>query len=468
MKYFSFILLLFFGLLLCVSCDKENIDLDETEEEEVVPEIIECDIVLDILEEPASTLTANIDGGTVPYSFLWSTEETTNSIQVNISGIFSVTVTDAEGCTKEQEIEIDNITECEPIIADGSITLPEGGSINIDTEISPVGIAPFTYQWSTGETGPIFTPLESGFYSVTITDAEACIIIFDFELIFECEGFDVQLPTTATGFVTAIVSGGTPPYEWFWHNGLTTPSIPTVGTGTYSVTVEDANGCLVIETALVKVHDDSCDGLQVELAESNLNNSIRVEVSGGSGNYDYQWSDGSDSNPIMNLVASGQYNVTVTDLNDGCKKEVSIAYYLSDNCTGFAVKVIEPSPGTISLLACGGAVPYSYSWSIGETSQVLSNLASGIYIISITDSDGCSVLVDYVVDLQEQCNGFGTEIFQDATGQLSTVSCGGTEPFSYLWSTGETSSTATPSSSGTYSVTITDAIDCTTTDTIQL
>ena len=470
MKYFSFILLLFFGLLLCTSCDKENIDVDETEEEEVVPEIIECNIVLDILEEPAGTLTANVSGGTIPYSFLWSTEETTNSIQVNISGIFSVTVTDAEGCTKEQEFEINNTSECEPVVSEGRLTLPLGGSINVNTEISPFGTPPFTYQWSTGETGPIFTPLESGFYSVTITDAEGCLIIFDFELIFECEGFDLQLPTTATDNVTAIVTGGTPPYEYFWHNGSTSSSIPTVGvgTGTYSVTIEDADGCIAIETALVKVHDDSCDGLLVELANSNLNNSILIEVSGGSGNYEYQWSDGSTFNPITNLEASGQYNVTVTDLDDGCEKELPISYYLSDDCSDFAIKLIEPSPGTLNLLGCGGELPYAYSWNNGQTSQALSNLASGLYIITITDNDGCVVLIDYVVDLQEQCDGFATEIIQDAAGRLSTVTCGGTEPFSYFWSSGETGSIITPMSSGIYSVTITDAIDCTTTDTIQL
>ena len=141
---------------------------------------------------------------------------------------------------------------------------------------------------------------------------------------------------------------------------------------------------------------------------------------------------------------------------------------MSDDCSDFAIKVIEPSPGTLNLLACGGVVPYAYSWNTGQTSSVLTNLASGLYTITITDSNGCMVLVDYVVDLQEQCEGFGTEIIQDAAGRLSTVTCGGTEPFSYVWSSGEITSTITPISSGTYSVTITDAIDCTTTDTIQL
>ena len=323
MKYTYLFFLLFFGLLFFSACENENIDIDEEMEiEDVVPEIVECDIILDILEEPAGTLTASVDGGTAPYNFLWSTEDTTNAIQAHISGFYALTVTDAEGCTKEQEVQIEITNECETILGELTVTIHEGGSINIGTgEFSPIGTPPFTFIWSTGDTGPILTPVESGFYTVTITDAEGCLVIIDLELTFECEGFNVQLPITASDNVIAVVTGGTPPYDYFWHNGLTTPSIPTVGTGTYSVTVEDADGCIIIETALVKVHDDSCDALQIELANSNLNNSILIEVIGGSGNYDYQWSDGWQGNPIMNLTESGQYNVTVTDLDDGCRKE---------------------------------------------------------------------------------------------------------------------------------------------------
>ena len=475
------------------SCEKENIDVVEVEEEEVVPEVIECNLEVTLSGNLDGSYAANTTGGTPPFTFLWSTQDTTNSITLDSSGLYSVTVTDADGCIASEESQLlvpgdcdiyvilingdticimdpgsvlcvdsdftVNITESSPGILSAvtnggvepfsylwtngettpSISINQPGEYfvvvtgadgcirmdNFDTEssddcenfsvsISPEvvtpstssidlnidnGTPPYLYQWSTGEIGPIIVPTVDDIYFVTVTDANGCTDLASFEYQ-ECGDLELVLNIDVNNpeVATAVVMGGLPPYRFEWSHGFTTQTAPILESGTYTITVTDANNCSIVSSFEIEIPPaDLCEDLIIDILETSEIDQLGVSTSGGSGNYSYLWNSSESINTI-NVFESGDYSLTITDLDFGCTKEVELVYALSDNCNDFAGKLIESSPGTLKIKACGGALPYIYEWPNGNTGDELTNLASGLYLITITDANSCNLILSHVVE----------------------------------------------------------------------
>lgn len=227
-----------------------------------------CEVVLTvIIEEPLvlnanatatdltainasdGTATANPTGGTAPYTFLWSNNETTGNINNLPLGDYTVVVTDANGCESVQTVTV-NQFNCGLLasIIQGNISC-NGASDGQAIFSLAGGIAPFTYLWSNGETTATITGLAAGTYTGTVTDESGCPAIAEITLTEPAAlGLEVVEETkpacgSADGSLNVLGTGGTPGYTYLWQSGETTPTLADLATGTYTVAIADANGC---------------------------------------------------------------------------------------------------------------------------------------------------------------------------------------------------------------------------------
>lgn len=273
--------------------------------------------------------------GAAPYTYAWSTGETTASANGLAAGLYSVTITDANGCEVTESVEIQNIGNIPAISVSSSgwVGCSETGGGAIDLTISG-GMAAYSYAWSSGETTEDLSGLAEGMYTVTVTDANNCT---DTEVINITQPSVMDLAIDSqtdllcaganSGTITASLSGGQTPYTTSWDtNPVSTGlSIGNLAGGTYTLTVTDDLGC--IKTAAATLTEPSPIVLSVadtsETAAGAMNGSATATVSGGTPPYTYSWDNGADSSRIDSLI-SGTYILTVTDANNCVVKDTVV------------------------------------------------------------------------------------------------------------------------------------------------
>ena len=273
------------------------------------------------------------------------------------------------------------------------------GLSNGSIDLTPQGNSPFTFVWSNGGTIEDISGLSAGDYSVTVTDLYGCQSTTSSN-ISQPGPLTSTLSTSnpscfgqPTGTINLTPSGGISPYTYSWSNGRTTKDINSLTSGTYSVTITDANGCTTTNSATITQPTQ----LTTDVTTTNVNcyggnnGTASVSVGGGTPPYLYMWNNGSTQNSLSNLT-SGNYQVTVTD-NKGCSKisnlnisqpsELSISFSITTypNCGS--------NNGGVSSSVLGGTPPYTYSWSNGSTLQNITGVQSGDYTLTVTDSKGC-------------------------------------------------------------------------------
>ncbi|MFC2086100.1 T9SS type A sorting domain-containing protein [Bacteroidota bacterium] len=278
----------------------------------------------------------------------------------------------------------------------------------------------------------------------------------------DCQGTDF-------GTIGLTIENGTFPYYFAWSNGEISQDVTNLGVGEYFVVVEDANGCVATDTFNITEPEAIVLELITNDSECAVSNGIAtVTASGGLPPYEYHWSNGFDD-VVNDSLASGIYIVTVSD-NNGCS-EIGVATINDLGAPVIAVNAVLDvscyggSDGQISLTVTGGASPYEFEWSNGETTDDVNELAAGPYEFQVTDTLGCLAVESFVITEPQPINII-MSTFESSCGQ-STGSAianvlGGTPPFDYDWSTGSTNpETISGLDLGVYGLTVTDDKLCT-------
>ena len=269
-------------------------------------------------------IIAKGNGGSPPYTYLWSTGDTLSTIDNLSAGDYTLTITDAVGASS-----ISQITIIEPsalILAidktDATGEMMENGTA---TPIIKGGTPPFQFRWNNGSTDSLQTNLLPGTYALALEDASGCeqlqTVTIDFQ---DCPVIDVMLdmqsPVCAgdsTGALRVAPLSGEAPYTFLWDTGDTTAILASIATGTYMVTVTDANGCTMAVSALLP----DAAPISIELTVDDATRAITSTISAGMMPYTYVWSNG-DTTASINDLVSGTYELTVTDAN-GCAQSAS-------------------------------------------------------------------------------------------------------------------------------------------------
>ncbi len=420
--------------------------------------------------------TAAVSGGTSPYTYVWSNGKTTASITGLSSGAYYVTVTDANGCTGKATTTVSSSTGPSVTIATTKATCGQSNGYASATVTG--GTSPYTYLWSNGQTTSFDQSLAAGSYTLIVTDANGCTTTST-ATISNSNGPSVSVVTTAAtcgnsnGTATATASSGTSPYTYSWSNGASTSSATSLAAGSYSVTITDANGCTATETVTIS----SSSSITIKVSSANAscgqsNGGAYVTVSGGTSPYTYLWSNGNTTYYASNLAA-GTYTVKVTDAN-GCSSTETVTI---SSTSGPSIKVSTTDAscgqnnGYAEATVTGGTSPYTYSWSNGASTSSATNLAAGSYTVTVTDANGCTATATANIS-----NTSGPTVSVKVTDDYCTQSkgkatanvTGGTGPYTYLWSNGKTTYKITNLSAGTYSLIVTDANGCSTTQSITV
>jgi len=272
-----------------------------------------------ICTDTSGAIIAYGSGGTSPYSFLWSNGATTQSQTDLGAGLYSVIITDANGCVGSGSGYV-NITT--PIAVTYSVNPSLCVTANGNATIDPVGgTAPYTTMWYTtpAQTGVTATYLSAGTYDFMVTDAAGCVqtgtvTVPPIDVISLSFTSTPALCTLSTGSLNVAAVGGVSPYTYSWNTGVTTPSLSSVPSGTYAITVTDALGCTTTENTYLSNYSTMSVGLTSTPASCIFNNdgAITATAVGGTPPYSYGWSSGGSTSTIINLPY-GPYWINVTD-----------------------------------------------------------------------------------------------------------------------------------------------------------
>lgn len=349
----------------------------------------------------SGSINLNVTGGQAPYTYTWSSPLATGQNPAGLQqGSYTVTVTDALGCTDTVSTTLTEPSALSVNVLDVTNVSCFGGDDGaIQVDITG-GTQPYVYLWADGPNTEDRTGLSAGSYTLSVVDAKGCQVIASNTIVDEpTELITSMLPSNPScgginnGSVLATAIGGIPPYSYQWSNGNTTSSVNGVGAGTYTVIITDDNGCVAYDTATLSVATQMIlqDSIVDLLCYDDGNGEIFITVTGGTVPYIYNWSNGGNTASISSLDG-GMYDLTVTD-NSGCSVTASYTVDEPDSILMelfiTPVKCYGDADGVAATRIEGGTPDYVYQWSDGQTSNVATGLDPGILTLTVTDENGC-------------------------------------------------------------------------------
>ncbi len=373
-----------------------------------------------------ANINATVTGGISPYQFDWSNNAVDAMITIMGSGTYTVTTTDAHGCTLSEIVEI-----------------APGAALELSAVLTPIhcfdsfdgtaavqvltGTAPYQWLWESGQTDSLLTNLSEGVYAVTVTDAFGCTNKIQVSLTaptlleLQPSSQDVSCFGASNGIASVAVSGGTPGYSFLWNNGQIADTISGLEAGLYSVSVTDENGCSTEVAVLVNSPTPLTVQTSIKPATSALatDGAILVtDVSGGQAPYTFHWSNGSTTQSLEN-IPPGEYNLSITDAL-GCVSvftgNVSFESGVKNLELPGIQAVVVPNPSTssaalwlqvqdaqqleIRIADAFGRSLYSNAgfFQVGKGVFALPEaLASGMYWVRIMDASGKGLTILWLV-----------------------------------------------------------------------
>jgi large repetitive protein len=437
------------------------------------------------------TASASVSGGTSPYTYAWSPSGGNGQNAGGLcAGTYTVTVTDNNGCIATATT---TITQPTAITTSITSTINEScnGNCNGSATISASGGSPpYNYTWSpSGGTNPTATGLCAGTYTLTITDSHFCtdtvsVTITQPALLVATitTVANVTCNGSCNGMAMVSASGGTAPYTYSWNPvGGSNQMASGLCPGTYTVTVTDNNNCsatasvTITEPTLLTASISSSANI---LCNGSCNGTATVTANGGTAPYTYSWNPVGGTNQTASSLCAGSFTVTVTD-NNGCTATASVT--LTQPATAVSATITSSTNiscngncnGSATVSASGGISPYTYTWSpSGGSDSIASGLCSGNYSVTVTDSNGCSAIATVTITQPNPINiataQSNTLCYGSCNGTATAMASGGSSPYTYSWSNGQTSQTATGLCAGSYTVTITDSSGCSFSTTVSI
>ena len=437
-------------------------------------------------------------GGTLPYSFTWTSGQTTEDITSISAGSYTINITDNNGCISNGTYTINE--PAQPLnLTNTTNEVSCFGGDNGSIDLTVTGGTPnYNYQWYSQQSGLMSfngedpTLLTADSYTVVVTDQNGCsateIIninepsapLTDAEIIT-----DVNCFGDLTGAIDPQISGGTAPYSYAWSGGPTTPTINNVSAGTYTLNVTDDLGCTETYEYIINEPEGPLT-IQLETEDvkcfGESTGAINATITGGTENYTFAWSNGETTQNI-NTLNAGSYTLTVTD-DLGCTENMSAtinepAAPLALSSVGTDVLCHGGNNGSIDLTVTGGTTPYSYTWSNGgtvvlsDTTQDLSDLTADEYFVYVEDANQCTDTLSTLINepsapISVTASITDIECFGSSNGIIDISVNGGTPNYTYSWSNGQTTEDLNAVSAGTYTVTITDQNGCVKTESFDV
>ncbi|MBV6441140.1 MAG: hypothetical protein EPGJADBJ_02819 [Saprospiraceae bacterium] len=369
--------------------------------------------------EASGALTAQPVGGITPYQYAWSNNGTTATLTGLTAGTYSVTITDAAGCSVSLSQTL--VAPAAVVITPATVAPKCFGEATGAISTTTTGGTPsYQYLWSNNAVTASISNLSAGTYMLTVTDANGCkgtvsqtltdpdpVTISPFPENPKCNG-------EATGSITANVDGGTEPYQYLWSNNAATATINNLNAGTYTLTVTDANGCTgtMSQTLTNPPLLQITPGNILHPSQGQNNGSINTTVSGGTGTLTFIWFRNnslyaSGTKDLSNLP-QGNYRLEVTDAN-GCT--ASFTYNLTEtvgtrnpNEAFFAEVFPNPAsdkaalavafsqPVTLRLALVDAAGRVLHSWTVDNVTEQhipldVKDLPGGVYQLRILAGD---------------------------------------------------------------------------------
>ncbi len=432
--------------------------------------------------------------GQPPYHFAWSGPVSgslpNQTGQVTIPGLaqgsYQITITDNSGqnCSMVLPaqvinapglaVNIDSIIDVKcPAGSDGQIQL------NLLAGSNPI------YDWSNGSHFQDLEDVAAGLYSVTITEGTC---------VQQLKNLQVKAPTaflflpnsienatcngSSNGKIDLAVSGGTPPYTFYWNNAATTEDIGNLPPGAYRTTLTDSRGCSAVSPFLAVTQPAAltvtADSIHPITCAAGADGAIFLQTNGGNpGGYAWNWTGPGQTSavPFLTNLTAGLYKVTATDLV-GCTGSFSFNLVAPPPISYFSILKKDPScigvnDGEIWLTGSGGVPPYQYNWSSGATANHLFNLPPGLLGLTISDSRGCNYPTVAPALTAVQVIGFQLDsvknirCFGQTDGAVFPKITGGTKPYSFNWNSGFSNQPALQNiPAGKYQAVVTDAFGC--------
>lgn len=323
-------------------------------------------------------------------------------------------------------------------------------------------------------------------YMVIVTDSEGCEVSASGTancgevsclLSADISSLHISCYGETDGTAAVDISDATGSPGILWSTGATTAQINDLPAGTYEVTVTDETGCSVILGIPVYEPAELVNTLTAtdETAYEANDGIVNTAVSGGTPPYTYTWSNGSTA-AAQNGLPPGNYTVTITD-NNGCQT-VQSAVVAAFTCAATAniseqnISCHGAADGTASINFTNGNAPYTYQWSNGATDAAINNLAPGTYSVTATDADDCPVVLSTVISQPDPLTAEVTAAGETGAGANNGTAAanpaGGIAPYIFLWSNAAQTAEITDLAPGNYTVTVTDANDCTTVQTVTV
>jgi gliding motility-associated-like protein len=432
--------------------------------------------------------SALVNGGQLPYQYLWSNGATTANVGNLTCGEYIVTVTDANACTISDTL----VLSCQSALSIANIQSSPVrcfGTSSGELIVTPQGgTQPYFYLWSdpNKQADSSAMNLAVGTYTVTVRDARGCTATAT-ETVTQPDSIVIRLVATnvrcfgeTNGQVEAVISGGRRPFMYEWSTTSPDSVLINLPTGNYSLTLRDANGCAVSAPAVTISQPPtpiSATAIQTKKACFGTNDGQALaRGSGGVGSpYTFVWNTGQQDSLITNL-SPDTFSVTVSDIR-GCSDTTSIVL---EKLTQVKVTLLsvpaschDSSDGSVFINVLeggdgkGDSTLYTYLWSVPAplVQTYLTGVAGGTYFLTVTDRQGCSAVNSIPVGaprpLQPSVQPLAAACYNTATGSIQVTQIeGGTGAIRYAWSNGFSTKNISGIPAGTYTLLVRDANNC--------